>query len=250
MYCDNRIFLEAISTIFAHEKGVKNLVRTKNDHAYEAFGYRMFWNILEILPDAVFNPDMVNDRKDLYKSVQRSDYREVRPSALGAFRQFLDIIETDFLGDEKAGPWINGDKPGVADLHTSWIPKFALETLQYSQAEGLGLGKTEYPRLHKWLAGIPEHLPENEAPKISGDEASKKIIGVPYAAKDIGVDDHDPTGLKKGEKVKVGTTDDAEPGNMMQHGTLVGLGRREIVVELDNGLRVHFPRIGYSVQKA
>lgn len=46
VYVDNRVFLEAILTIFAGEQGVKDLVKTKSDHAYEAFGYRMFWNIL------------------------------------------------------------------------------------------------------------------------------------------------------------------------------------------------------------
>ena len=209
----------------------------------------MFWAILEILPDAVYNPDMVSDRKYLYKSLQRSDYREVRPSALGAFRQYLDIIEHDFLADESAGPWINGSKAGLADLHTCWIPKFALETLKYSEAEGLGFGKDQYPRVHKWLAGIPAHTVGNQAQLIPDDEASKRILELDYAAKDVGIDSSDPTGLKGGELVQVGTTDNAEPGNMMQRGRLVGLGRRDIVVELDNGLRVHFPRIGYSVTK-
>lgn len=190
---------------------------------------------------------MISDRKDLYKCLQRPDYREVRPSALGAFRQYIDIIEHDFLTEDMSGRWINGAKAGIADIHTSWIPKFALETLKYSEAEGLGLGKDQYPRLHKWLAGFPEHLPENQPELLSGDDASNRILGLDYAAKDIGVDASDPTGLKAGQDVQVGTTDDAEPGNMMQHGKLVGLSRREIVVELQNGLRIHFPRIGYSV---
>lgn len=190
---------------------------------------------------------MIRDRKDLYKSLQRPDYREVRPSALGAFRQFLDLIEHDFLVDDAAGPWINGAKPGIADVHASWIPKFALETLKYAEVEGLGLGAAQYPRLHRWLAGFPAHMPEKQPELLSGEEATERILGLGYAAKDVGVDETDPTGLKAGQEVQVGTTDDAEPGNTMQHGKLVGLGRREIVVELANGLRVHFPRIGYSV---
>ena len=35
---DNRVFLEAILDIFAREQGVKDLVRSKADQAYEAFG--------------------------------------------------------------------------------------------------------------------------------------------------------------------------------------------------------------------
>ena len=255
IYVDNRIFLDAIFTIFSHEKGVKELERTKHDEAYEAFGYRMFWNILEMLPDTVYNDDMVADRKDLYSMLGKSDYREVRPSALAAFRQYLDIIENDFLTD-KHGPFINGSKPGVADLQTVWIPKFALETLKYSEGadagrEGKGLGPDRYPKVYKWIQQFPEHTPENEPAKISGDVASKMLLGLEYAAKAIGVDEaDDPTGFRHGDKVQVATTDDTTPGNTPQYGTLIGLNRKEIVIELDNTLRLHFPRIGYSIKKA
>ena len=41
-----------------------------------------------------------------------------------------------------------------------------------------------------------------------------------------------------------------KPGGRRQEGKLVGLSRQEIVVELENGLRVHFPRIGFVMTKA
>ena len=249
VYVDNRVFLDAVLTLFAHEKGVQELVRTKADNAYEAFGYRMFWNILEILPDSVYVDEMVQDRKHLYgPMLSRPDYREVRPSALAAFKQYLDIIENEFLAD--GGPWINGAKPGVADLQTCWIPKFALETIEYAEDESLGLGKDRYPRVHEWISGVPAHVTESEAKKISGEEATKQILGSAYAAKELGVEKDDLTGFKAGDKVQVGTMDDTTPNNAPQYGTLVGLNRSEIVVELKNSLRVHFPRIGYSVKKA
>jgi len=50
--------------------------------------------------------------------------------------------------------------------------------------------------------------------------------------------------------VNVATNDDAKPYNRNQLGKLVGLGRREIVIELTNGIRMHFPRMGYVVRKA
>lgn len=165
----------------------------------------------------------------------------------GCLREYLDIIENDFLTADESGPWINGAKAGIADVHTSWIPKFALETLKYSEAEGLGLGEKQYPWLHRWLAGFSEHTPESQPELLSGEDASKRVLSLEYAARDVTIDESDPTGLKAEQDVQVGTTDDAEPGNMMQYGKLVGLGRKEIVVELENGLRVHFPRIGYSV---
>ena len=210
----------------------------------------MFWNLLDILPDTVYNEDMIKDRKDLFDGLARPDYRETRPSNIQAFKQFLDIIENEFLADEDAGPWICGSKPGIADLHAAWIPKFTLETIAYATMEGQGMGKDQYPRVHKWLSNFPDHVPNNEAAKISGEDASEKILKLSYAAKDIGVDENDVTGFKKGDMVSVVTTDDTNPGNRDQHGKLVGLNRKEIVIELDNGLRIHAPRIGYAMKKA
>jgi glutathione S-transferase len=248
VYVDNRVFLDAILTRFASEKGVKELVRTKHDNAYEAFGYRMFWNLLDILPDTVYNDDMIKDRKDLFDGLSRPDYREVRPSNIEAFKEFMDIIEHEFLKD--GGPWIMGDKPGIADLQAAWIPKFTLETIAYSTMEGQGMGKDRYPKTHKWLSQIPDHVPENQPDLIDGEEAKKKILASQYTAKEIGVQDNDVTGFKKGDKVTVGTTDDTNPGNRLQPGKLVGLDEKQIVIELENGLRVHFSRIGYAIKKA
>lgn len=44
------------------------------------------------------------------------------------------------------------------------------------------------------------------------------------------------------------TDSSAKAGNRKQLGKLVGLSRREIVLELENGIRLHFPRIGYVVK--
>lgn len=247
IYVDNRVFLDAILTKFANEQGVKELVRTKHDNAYEAFGYRMFWPLLDILPDTVYNEDMVKDRKDLFDGLSRSDYREVRPSNIEAFKEFLDIIENEFLAD--GGPWINGDKPGIADLQAAWIPKFTLETIAYSEMEGQGMGKDRYPKVHKWISLIPDHVPENQPDLIDGEAAKKKLLSLDYSSKDIDVQNDDVTEFKRGDKVAVGTTDDTNPGNRMQHGTLIGLDRKQIVIELDNTLRVHFSRIGYAIKK-
>ena len=249
VYVDNRTFLQAILSIFADEQGVKDLVRTKHDEAYEAFGYRMFWNLLEILPDTVFVQEMIDDRKDLYATLQRPDYRETRPASLAAYRQYLDIIEHEFLAD--GTDFFMGSKIGIADLQVAWIPKFAQETIKYTEATGEGAGLTEkqYPKTFKWLAQIPSHVPENQPGTISGDDATEKILKLDYAAKEIGVDEDDPTGLKKGDKVLVATTDDVNPQNAQQEGTLVGMDRKQMVVQLENGLRLHFPRIGYSIKK-
>lgn len=42
----------------------------------------------------------------------------------------------------------------------------------------------------------------------------------------------------------------AKPNHTLQYGKLVGLNTREVVVELENGLRVHSQRIGSVVKAA
>ena len=41
----------------------------------------------------------------------------------------------------------------------------------------------------------------------------------------------------------------AEIGAHPQTGKLVGATQHEVVVEVDHGVRLHFPRIGYIVRK-
>lgn len=246
VFIDNRAFIDAVEELFPD----KALPRTRHDPAYEAFGYRNFWIILASLPVAFLTPELIKERHDLFPVFGKKNYKELRPSAMAELKSFLNVIEHEFLADATdSAPWINGAKCGVADIHASWIPKFALETLKYSTDEP-GFGKADLPKVHRWLAGIPASTPENEAEKISADVATESILSSQYAAKEIGIDEKDPTGLKAGQRVYVQTSDDNAPENAQQHGKLIGLGPKRIVIELENGLRMHFPRVGYAVLAA
>lgn len=169
---------------------------------------------------------------------------------MAELRDFLAMIENDFLAESSDdAPFINGKQAGIADIHAVWIPKFALQTLKYGTEEP-GFSKSDFPKVHRWVEHFPEHVPENEPEKIDEATAHKIVLGAQYAAKEIGVDEKDPTGLKAGQQVYVQTSDDNAPENAQQHGKLVGLGPRRIVLELSNGLRIHFPRVGYAVLPA
>ena len=249
VFIDNRCFLDAVEEIFPDVFKAK-LVKTKHDHAYEAFGYRNFWIILASLPVAFLTPELIKEREDLFTTFGKANYKELRPSAMEELKSFLRMIEDDFLADSSdEAPFIAGSKCGVSDIHAVWIPKFALETLKYS-AEEPGFGKEDFPKVHRWISQWPTHAPENEGEKVAEDEARKTLLGAGYAAREIDVDEKDSTGLKKGQKVYVQTSDDNAPENAQQHGTLTGLGPRRIVIELENGLRLHFPRVGYAVLAA
>jgi hypothetical protein len=65
---------------------------------------------------------------------------------------------------------------------------------------------------------------------LTAEEASKQLLSSGYALPDIGVDANDTLKL--------------------QFGKLVGLSRTKTVIELETGLRLHFPKVGYFVRKA
>lgn len=246
VFIDNRAFIDAVEEIFPDNA----LATSKHDHAYEAYGYRNFWIILASLPVVFLTPELIKERHDLFPVFGKKNYKELRPSAIAELKSFLSMIETDFLKDATdSEPYIAGAKPGIADIHTVWIPKFALDTLKYATEEP-GFSANDFPKVHRWCNAFPAHTPENQAEMIDAKAAHEAILAAPYAAKEIGVNENDPTGLKRGQKVFVQTSDDNAPENAQQHGTLVGLGDRRISIELDNGLRLHFPRVGYAVLPA
>lgn len=84
---------------------------------------------------------------------------------------------------------------------------------------------------------------------IQEEQARKLILESQYAMPDIGVDAKDPLQYSAGEAVYVEPTD-ADPGAHPQEGKLVGLNTKKVVIELENGLRIHFPRVGYVVHRA
>lgn len=246
VFIDNRAFIDAVAEIFPE----KALPTTKHDHAYEAYGYRNFWIILASLPVAFLSDELIKERKDLFPVFGKKNYAQLRPSTMSELKSFLNMIEYDFLAEATDdAPYIFGAKPGIADIHAAWIPKFALETLKYSTEEP-GFDEKSLPKTHRWLSKFTAQVPENEPEKLSPEDATKRLLESSYAAKEIGVDEKDLTGLKAGEKVYVQTSDDNAPENAQQHGKLVGLGPRRIVIELDNGVRLHFPRVGYAVVAA
>lgn len=85
--------------------------------------------------------------------------------------------------------------------------------------------------------------------KIPIEAATKQLLSSAYSMPDIGIDAKDTLALKAGERVSIEASD-AVPGTHPQYGKLVGLNKAKTVIELENGLRMHFPKVGYFVEKA
>lgn len=199
-YCDNRAFTDAVQTIFKD----KALPTHSTDHAFESFGYRTFWICLPLVPAELLSPDMQKDRADLFAVFTRPDFADLKPSALAEYKQVLDMVENDFLAD--GGPWIHGDRCSIADIHASWMIKWAVQTLDVGSEPGFS--RDDFPKFYAWIEGLPKHDAKGEAEKIEAKDAAGRILSADYAAPEVGVDERDPTGLKAGEKVAVATNDE------------------------------------------
>jgi hypothetical protein len=100
------------------------------------------------------------------------------------------------------------------------------------------------------MNSLPSHATGDGATaKLTAEEATKQVLASDYALPDIGVDEFDRLGLRAGDWISIEPMD-AKPGTYPQLGRLVGLNRMKTVIQLNNGLRLHFPKVGYNVKRA
>jgi hypothetical protein len=100
------------------------------------------------------------------------------------------------------------------------------------------------------MNSLPSHATGDGATeKLTAEEATKQVLASDYALPDIGVDEFDRLGLRAGDWISIEPMD-AKPGTYPQLGRLVGLNRMKTVIQLDNGLRLHFPKVGYNIKRA
>lgn len=234
IYADSSLILDELQARY------NALPTTPADRAYEAFGVQLFASALNVVPTAGLTPELVRDRVTIFPALANPDYASLRPSGLAEMRAKLNIIEHEFLS---SAPFIAGDKFGLADLHAGWALGWILKALGLAQEPGFS--EKEFPRTYKWVASWP--TPQYE--DLSQEQVWESVKGAQYTARDIGVDERDPLRIKEGTEVTVENAD-TEPGKHPQRGKLVGVDQREVVVELKNEVRLHFPRVGYVVKEA
>lgn len=236
VYCDTLRIIEELQSRYGA------LTTTPADKAFEVFGVQIFASALNVVPTAALTPQFIKDRLTIFPALNNPKYGELRPSGLAEMKAKFRIIESDFLG-KSTGPFIAGEKFGLADLHAGWAVGWSLKAIGLAQEPGFG--EKDFPRIYKWVASWP--TPDYK--DLGQEEVWEKIKGAEYSAKDIGVNDKDPLSIKAGTNVCIENSD-TEAGAHPQKGRLVGLNDDEMVIELKNGLRLHFPRIGYVVKEA
>ncbi|KAK5137132.1 hypothetical protein LTR08_000637 [Meristemomyces frigidus] len=240
VYCDSSLIIDvAMSTLV--KSG--SLETSAADKAFEDWGSNTFQESLGLVPQQALTSEFVKDRETIFPVLKRPDLKSLRPSTLAGFKSRCKQVETVFLA--KGGPFINGEKLGVADVHVGFGLRWALNDL--GVAQDAGCGKDAFPKLWKMIESLPAAKPE----VLSSDEMLNQIKESGYSADGpTTLMKDDPYGLEVGTRVTIESFD-AAPGAHPQAGKLVGTTADEVVIEVGNdGVRLHFPRIGYIVRAA
>ncbi|KAI4592205.1 hypothetical protein KJ359_011444 [Pestalotiopsis sp. 9143b] len=227
IYCDSAAAVDAL-------EGLSSALRSSPaDKAFEAYGNSLIGVMLRSV-DVDSMPGLVQDRATIFKDVARPDHATLRASALSELKSLLDILEFDMLADRD---YVNGGALTIADVNVVFVVRWALFELQFGQTPGLG--SSDLPQV---ISRIP--LPKVED-KISAEEVSAYILG--SESPQLSLSETDFHGITTGTKVVVETVDSV-PGSHPQFGNLLGSTRHEVVIEIENGLRLHFPKRGYIIR--
>lgn len=194
VYCDSSRMIDLALSKLSQSGG--SLVTSPADKAYEDWGIDTFKLAVFIIPQAAITPGFLNDRKTIFPMLERPDFASLRPSSLAAFRQRCRVVEDVYLAN--GGPFINGDKLGVADIHVIFGIKWALVDLGVAQEPGLG--KQDLPKTWKLIESLPEIKPE----VVGSEETIKTIKSASYSADGpTSTMANDPTGIQVGSAVTV-----------------------------------------------
>lgn len=236
VYCDSSLIFDVVVNQLAKDK----VPTSPADKAWECYGYETFMAVLTLIPIDVLTPDFVKDRETIFPILARPDYKDLKPSGIAELQSRLSFLENEVL---TTGTYIGGGKLSVADMHVIWGIRWVMNDLGVKNEKGLG--KDAFPKVWKLIESLPEAKPET----LSSEDAIKTIKGADVSAKDVGVQEGDPLGISSGTPVTIESMD-SKPGSHPQAGKLVGATKKEVVLEVDDGIHLHFPREGYVVREA
>ncbi|KAH7350796.1 hypothetical protein BKA65DRAFT_499005 [Rhexocercosporidium sp. MPI-PUGE-AT-0058] len=262
IYNDTRLILSKLTHLYPPSPSHPSLTTTSFNAGFEKL--LEFWSVnglfaraaalipkeMPLLRDEKFR----RDREDFTgTSWEPEAVERGRSEALVEIRNAFELLETTVLADGRE--WIaGGEGPGMADIEAVW-PFHWLTTLKGALPPSL-ISSTQYPKVFAWISRFDTATraaakKAGKAKTIKGEEAVGIMQKAGFAEGELGVEEGDPSGLKKGEWVEVWPTDSGS--RHRDRGRLVGLSAKEIVVETEEGevkgVRVHAPRHGFRVRR-
>jgi glutathione S-transferase len=243
VYCDTRLIATELErrypnpTLFPGAQGAMALALTAwSDRGFFESGAGLSMGLNKRgLPEAV-----IKDRKAFFNFMDFERLESEVPHLSTQLRAHVDLVEQQ-LADGRA--FLFGDAPGLADIN-AYFPVWMVRG-HVPNAEQILSGCAAVARWESRMLGIG-HGTRTEL------EASEAHAAARAAApsKGAGVDRGDPLGLEKDDEVTV-TPDDY--GRDPVRGRLVTLTMHEVAVRREDALAgtvvVHFPRIGYRIER-
>jgi len=200
--------------------------------------------------------------------------KENRAWCISQLRIFFGFME-NLLSDGRN--WVlGGDGPGLTDVHGAWVFDWAVNmaadifVAAGEKEAAMGdmdrvLSEEEFPKVHGWVKSFRDECERAEKQNVGvrqcgeGQEAEdnvvRNILGSGYAEpQELPFGTDDILGLNKGQYVSIAPADFGFAHADI--GTLVGLSRNEVVIEVavqagkEENLRLHFPRIGFKIVPA
>ncbi|KAF2139017.1 uncharacterized protein K452DRAFT_290114 [Aplosporella prunicola CBS 121167] len=260
VYCDTRLILRKLEQRFpdgaigasgGDQKAIESLLsRWTIDGGIFARAASLIPPDMPVLQD----PKFLEDRKSFSgRSWDKEDLRRGRPESMVHIRDAFALLESTLLADGR--DWIlKTERPSLADIEAIWPLDWLVE-MKGALPPAL-ISESSFPKVFAWIKRFRDAL---KAAKSSGFKGV--TLDGPAAVKAVtggrGGDGEDtegrfdsaePSGVQQGEEVEVWPIESGF--SHRDRGRLVSLTFDEVVLELETGVRIHFPRWGFRVSKA
>lgn len=262
-YCDSRLIISKLESIYpgSHlapsnpaEAGVRKL--------FESWTIEggIFANAVKLMPfwlenGLLRNKAFLDDRQKLMGGVRMTAemMQAARPAGLQQIQQALDLLETTFLADGRR--WILAtQEPSLADIDAVWPFEWLIvDKSMRGSLPDERLGEKNYPKVYAWVHRFMDEVQKKKAEgasptSLDGKSASARIIGAESTSEEVSFDSRNLLGLQQGEQVEAYPSDYGQMGKTV--GTLVGYTDSEVVLQNEQGVRVHFPLWNFTIKKA
>jgi glutathione S-transferase len=244
VYCDTRLIAAELEarhpepTLFpSGSRGLAMALAAWSDRAFFEPGAGLSMGLNKRgLPQAV-----IEDRKAFFNFMDFATLEADIPHLTTQLRAQADLVEQQ-LADGR--PFLLGGAPGLADIHAYfpvWMARGHVPTCEAILAR--------YERLAAWETRVRAlgHGRRVECTAVEAHAAARAAVPAPGGS----VDPDDALGLAAGDEVLV-TPDDY--GRDPVRGALVALALHEVVIRRAHpavgSVHVHFPRIGYRIERA
>ncbi len=242
VYCDTEIIVRVLEELFpeptiypGNSKGLCHMISLWADR-------RLFFAVIAVVFEkmgAMVPKEFIEDRQKMMSGASFTELVQTAPDARNQVRAFLAMLDGQ-LADR---PFLLGNAFSLADaacFHSVWFTRNEPATFAMVQRSA---------NLMRWFGRIDAMGHGNSKP-MEPDEALKIARESTPAAR-VAEDPADPNALKSGMKVSV-TADDY--GFDPVTGAIVASSTYEIAIEREEPalgkIVVHFPKVGFRIQRA